>query len=369
VRSLQKLLTQDLGYDSGHIVIASVSPSAVGYEGERFRQLATELTERLAAIPGVRSVSYSRNGILSGSETNNQLLVPGFASDQRQTRDANEDEVSPGYFDVTGISILLGRPIGAQDTLTSTRVAVINQAMMKHFFHGENPLGRQFEIDDPKEKGKPFTVIGVAKDTKDHGYFLREAVPPRFYFAFQQDPKPLRLIFELSTQGDPNVVLTAVRYRIKEAAPGLPLTSLHTVRQNLEQNLDTQIVLARLSTFFGGLALLLACVGLYGIMSYTVAGRTREIGVRIALGAARSDVLELVLREAMWLVGVGLAIGIPLSLAGSRLLRTFLFEMKSTDPVSLLVVIALLALVAAAAAFIPARRATTVDPVVALRYE
>ena len=369
VRSLQKLLTQDLGYDSGHIVVASVSPSAVGYQGEKFRQLATQLAERLANIPGVRGVTYSRNGILSGSETNNQLIVPGFTSDQRQGRDANEDEVGPEYFGVTGIPILLGRAISVQDTLTSTRVAVINEAMMKHFFHSENPLGRQFEIDDPKEKGKPFTVIGVSKDTKDHGYFLRDAVPPRFYFAFQQDANPLRLIYELSTQGDPKVALTGVRSVVKQAAPELPLTSLHTVRQNLEQNLDSQIVLARLSTFFGGLALLLACVGLYGIMSYTVAGRTREIGVRIALGAGRSDVLELVLREGMWLVGIGLAIGTLVSLASGRLLHSFLFDMRSTDPMSLLVVIGLLSLVAAAAAFVPARRATKVDPVVALRHE
>ena len=369
MRSLQKLLTQDLGYDSGHIVVASVSPSAVGYEGERFRQLATELDERLSRIPGVRGVTYSRNGLLSGSETNNLLIVPGFTSDQRQGRDANEDEVGPHYFDVTGIPILLGRAIGPQDTLSTTRIAVINQAMMKHFFHGENPLGRQFEIDDPKEKGKPFTVIGVSKDTKDHGYFLRDAVPPRFYFAFQQDANPLRLIYELSTQGDPRSVLTGVRKVVKQAAPDLPLTSLHTVRQNLEQNLDSHIVLARLSSFFGGLALLLACVGLYGIMSYTVANRTREIGVRIALGAGRSDVLELVLREGMWLVGVGLAIGIPVSLASGRVLHSFLFDMRSTDLISLLMVIALLSLVAVAAALVPARRATKVDPVVALRYE
>lgn len=369
VRSLERLFRQDLGYDSGRIVAASVSPSSVGYEGESFRQLATQLAERLAAIPGVEGVTYSRNGILGGSETNNQLLVPGFASDQRDSRDAKEDEIGPDYFTVTGIPILLGRPIGPRDTLSSTRVAVINQAMMKHFFHGENPLGRQFEIDDEKEKGKPFTVIGVAKDTKDHGYFLRESVPPRFYFAFQQDRSPLRLVYELNTAGDLNLVLSDVRKAIRQAAPGLPLTSLHTVHQLLEQNLDTEIVLAKLSTFFAGLALLLASVGLYGIMSYTVAGRTREIGVRIALGAGRADVLELVLREGMWLVAVGLGIGIPLSLAGGRLLHSFLFEMRSTDPISLLSVIALLSLVAAAAAFVPARRATRVDPVVALRHE
>ena len=369
VRSLQKLLTQDLGYNSDHIVVASVSPASVGYSGESFQQLASHLAERLATIPGVHGVSYSRNGILSGSETNNQIIVPGFVSDQRQARDANEDEVGPGYFDVTGIPIVLGRAIGAKDTPTSARVAVINQAMMTHFFHGENPLGRQFEIDDPQEKGKPFTVIGVAKDAKDHGYFLREAVPPRFYFAFQQDPKPLRLLFEINTERDPNVILTAVRNRIKENAPGLPIVSIHTVREQLAANLENQIVLSRISTFFAALALLLACVGLYGIMSYTVAGRIREIGVRMALGAQHADVLQLVLREAMLLVGVGLAIGIPVSLASSRVLHGFLFGLNSTDPLSLTAVVLLLGTVAAIAGMIPARRATKINPIVALRYE
>ena len=369
VRSLQKLMSQDLGYESNRIVVAHPGASAVGYKGERMKQLAQELSARLSTIPGVRGVGYSRNGLLGGGETADAIIVPGFTAANRDDRQAREDSVAPDYFATVGIPILLGRGINAQDTATSTRVAVINQAMMKHFFHGENPLGRQFEIDDPPEKGKPFTVIGVSKDAKDHGGFLRSSTPPRFYFAFQQDREPPRFVLEVVTHRDPNTVLTEIRTQIKAADANLPIYSLYSVRYLLERNLSNQIALARLSAFFAGLALLLAGVGLYGLMSYTVAGRTREIGIRLALGAQRKDVLNLVLHEGLLLIGIGLAVGIPLSLAGSRMLHSFLFGLKGTDPVSLAMVIALLGVVGAIAGFIPARRATKVNPVVALRYE
>jgi ABC-type antimicrobial peptide transport system permease subunit len=248
-------------------------------------------------------------------------------------------------------------------------VAVVNEAMVKYFLHGENPLGRQFAIDDPAEKDKPFTVIGVSKDAKDHGWMLHEATKPRFYYAFAQDATPGMLALEINTTGDAATLINDVRAQIKAVDSNIPVAFVHTVRQLLQSNVSSQIALAELSAFFAGLALLLACIGLYGIMSYTVAGRTREIGVRMAIGAQRVDVLQLVLREGMLLVGIGIAVGIPLSLAGSRVLRSFLFGLKSTDPLSLVVVIALLGGVAAIAGFIPARRATKVNPIVALRYE
>jgi ABC-type antimicrobial peptide transport system permease subunit len=212
-------------------------------------------------------------------------------------------------------------------------------------------------------------VIGVSKDAKDHSEFLRNATPPRFYFAFKQYPAPRHFVLEIVTGGDPNMVFGEVRGQIKAVDASLPIYSIYTVRQLIDKSVGNEIALTRLSAFFAGLALLLASVGLYGITSYTVAGRTREIGVRIALGAGRADVLELVLREGMWLVGVGLAVGIPLSLASSRLLHSFLFEMKSTDPLSLVAVIVLLGVVGAVAGLIPARRATKIDPMIALRYE
>jgi len=369
VRSLQNLMSQDLGYDTNRIMVAHPGASAVGYKGERMKQLAQELSARLSAIPGVHGVSYSRNGIFGGGETANPIIVPGFASEKRDERQAREDAVSPGYFSALGIPILLGRGVGPEDTATSTRVAVVNEAMMKHFFHGENPVGRQFEIDDPDEKGKPFTVIGVSKDAKDHGGFLRTSTPPRFYFAFQQDRQPPRFVLEVVTDRDSNSVLSEMRTQIKAADASLPIYSLYSVRYLLERSLSNQIALARLSAFFAGLALLLACVGLYGIMSYTVAGKTREIGIRVALGAQRIDVLNLVMREGLLLVFLGLAIGIPLSLASSHMLHSFLFGLSGTDPVSLVIVIALLGSVGVIAGFIPARRATKVDPMVALRYE
>ena len=198
---------------------------------------------------------------------------------------------------------------------------------------------------------------------------MRSSTPPRFYFAFQQDREPPRFVLEVVTHRDPNTVLTEIRTQIKAADANLPIYSLYSVRYLLERNLSNQIALARLSAFFAGLALLLAGVGLYGLMSYTVAGRTREIGIRLALGAQRKDVLNLVLHEGLLLIGIGLAVGIPLSLAGSRMLHSFLFGLKGTDPVSLAMVIALLGVVGAIAGFIPARRATKVNPVVALRYE
>ena len=369
VRSLQKLMTQNLGFDSDRIVTARLDPMAVGYKGERMKQLAQELTSRLSTLPGVRGITYSQDGLFSGSESADAIMVPGFNAGAPKDRVAREDYVGPDYFGVVGIPILMGRGIGPQDTFSSTRVAVVNEAMVKYFFHGENPIGRQFQIDDPDEKNRPFTVIGISKDAKDHGSMLREAIPPRFYHAFQQEVDPRHFVLEVGMSGDAGSVTTELRSQILAVDSHLPIDFIRTVRHQLEGSLSNHIALAKLSAFFAGLALLLACIGLYGIMSYTVAGRTREIGLRMALGAQRINVLQLVLREGMILVVVGLAVGIPLALISSRLLSSMLYGLRSTDPISLLGVMAILAAVATLAGYIPARRATKVDPMIALRYE
>jgi predicted permease len=368
VRSLQKLMTQDFGYSRDHLVIARTDPAAAGYDPAHMKLLAEQLVARFSTAPGVRGVTYSTNGLFAGTESADAVIVPGFSGTDRD-RIALEDYVGPNYFDVVGIAVLAGRGIEQQDTATSTRVAVINEAMVKHFYGGNNPIGRQFVIDDPLEIKKPITIIGISKNAKDHGSGIREDVRPRFYLAFQQVTDPEQIILEAQVQGSPSVAAGNLQSQIKAADSRLPISFIHTLDSLVTDSAGEQIALAKLSSFFAALALLLACIGLYGVMSYTVAGRTREIGVRMALGAQRRDVMRLVLKEAMVLVVLGLAIGIPLSLASTRLLHSYLFGLNGTDPATLLIVVLVLGTVASFAAFIPARRAAGVDPNVALRYE
>jgi predicted permease len=368
VRSLQKLMTQDFGYSRDHLIIARMDPAAAGYDPNHMKLLAEQLVARISTTPGVRAVTYSANGLFAGTESADAIIVPGFTGTDRD-RIALEDYAGPNYFEVVGIPVLAGRGIEEQDTASSTRVAVVNEAMVKHFFGGNNPIGRQFIIDDAVEMKRPITIIGVSKNAKDHGSGIREDVRPRFYLAFQQVTDPEQIILEAQISGSPSGAASNLQSQIKATDSRLPIGFIHTLDSLVTDSAGEQIALAKLSSFFAALALLLACIGLYGVMSYTVAGRTREIGLRMALGAQRIDVMGLVLREAMVLVLFGLAAGIPLSLASARLLHSYLFGLRGTDPATLLIVVLLLGIVAAFAGFIPARRAAGVDPMVALRYE
>ena len=366
VRSLQKLMQQDFGYSHDHLVIARLDPASAGYIAQKMEPLATEFATRIASALNVRGITYSTNGLFSGTESADALIVPGFKD---ADRNALEDYVGPDYFGVVGIPILAGRQIEAQDTATSARVAVVNEAMAKRFFAGQNPIGRQFTIDDPAWLDKPITIVGVSHNAKDHGSGLREDVAARFYLAFQQMPDPYQIVLEAQIHGDPAAAITSIQALIKAVDSNIPISFVLTLDRLVSDSAANQIALAKLSAGFAVLALLLACVGLYGVMSYTVANRTREIGLRMALGARRGDVMGLVLREGMLLVIIGLMAGIPLALASSRILQGFLFGLKSSDPISLIAVVLLLGMVAAFAGFIPARRASKVDPMVALRYE
>ncbi|HET7207201.1 MAG TPA: ABC transporter permease, partial [Terriglobales bacterium] len=369
VRSLKKLMAQDFGYEHEHLLIARLDPAAGGYSRDKVKQLAQQLATRLASTPGVRAATYSMNGLFAGTESDDEILIPGFVPSSDRDRVAAEDYVGPDYFAAIGIPILSGRGIELQDTATSPRVAVVNEAMVKHFFAGGNPVGRQFRINDPDWIDKPITIIGVSRGAKDQGRGLRGPVAPRFYLAFQQVPDPPQLALEMRVTGVASAALSSMTSQIKAVDPQLPIAFVQTLERRIAAGAANQIALAKLSSFFAGLALLLACVGLYGVMSYTVAGRTREIGVRMALGAERQQVLISVLREGMLLVALGVLIGTPLALISSRALHSFLYGLDGTDPVSMMSVVLLLAAVSAAAGFIPARRASNVDPMVALRYE
>src|SRR5581483_4960775 len=209
LRSLQKLMTQDFGYNRKHLVIARTDPTAAGYSNEKMKPLAEQLVLRIVATPGVHAATYSDNGLFAHSESADAIIVPGFER-SADDRVANEDYVGPEYFGVVGIPILAGRGIEAQDTEASTRVAVVNQAMVKYFFAGQNPIGRQFKIDDPDWTNKPITIVGVSRNAKDHGSGLREAVKPRFYMAFQQVPEPGQIVIEAQVGGDPSASVANV---------------------------------------------------------------------------------------------------------------------------------------------------------------
>ena len=368
VRSLSNIRNVDLGYNREHLLLVATDPLAAGYNRLQISSFGNEAAGRLAHLPGVEAVSYSKNGLFSGSESANTIKVPGYDAKNEADLDAAFDEVGPGYFSAVGIPLLLGRDVGLQDTDAGPKIAVINESMAKFYFGSSNPIGRKFSIDDPEVQGQEMEIVGVARDARDHE--LKGEVRRRFYVPAMQSRRTVPgIIFEIRTVGNPAAVAEAARKEIKSMAANVPIYDVRTLNSLTERTIQDEILIARLSSFFAGLALLLASIGLYGILSYSVAGRTREIGVRIALGAQRGNVLGMVLQEAGKLVLWGVVFGIPAALLAGRLCASMLYGLKSTDPISMLLVIGLLLAVAMLASYIPARRATRVDPMVALRVE
>lgn len=368
VRTLRNLKDVDFGYEREHVLLVRPDFISAGYRHDQLPTIVRPLLERLNAIPGVVGATISENGLMSGTESADDIKVEGYTPRQDKDAVAFDDWVGPDYFKIVGIPILLGRGIGPQDVSTSQPVAVINESMAKFYFPGVNPIGRKFVIDDENQRQRQIEIVGVSRDVRDHD--LREAIPRRFFLAYYQSVLgDLEGHFEIRTAGDPNSVIEAVRKQVRDFDPNVTIRSVDTLDSLVDDSLSQEKLVAQLSSFFGGLALLLACIGLYGVMSYAVSGRTREIGLRMALGAQRQDVLWMVLKEALILVLAGLAIGIPAALGGSRLMLSMLFALSTVDPVSMTIAITLMLLVATLAGYIPARRATRVDPMVALRYE
>ncbi|HET9838674.1 MAG TPA: ABC transporter permease [Candidatus Angelobacter sp.] len=368
VRSLSNIRNVDLGYNREHLLLVSTDPLAAGHSKQQITSFANEVISRAAQLPGVKAASYSKNGLFSGSESGDTIKVPGYVPKNDSDLVVAFDEVGPGYFDAVGIPMLLGRDIGLQDTESSPKIAVINETMARFYFGSTNPVGRKFMVDDPDFNGQELEIAGVARDARDHE--LKGQVQRRFYFPSRQSTRTVPgIIFEIRTVGDPSAVADAARKQIKSLDENVPVYSVSTLNDLTNRSIRDEILIAKLSSFFAGLALLLASIGLYGILSYSVAGRTREIGVRIALGAQRSAVLSMILREAGKLVLLGILFGVPAALLAGRLCSAMLFGLSSTDPQSLLLVVGLLLVVALLASYVPARRATKVDPMVALRVE
>ena len=368
LRSFQKLAQTKLGYDSEHLLQFSIVPPK-GYQGAAVNQFHKQLLERLQAISGVRNASLSLSGLFSDIDLGMNLSIDGYQPAPGQQMTANNDYVGPKYFSTADIPILSGREIGPQDEGNAPLVGVINQTMARTFFGDTNPMGRQIKASAPFGV-LDFTVVGIVADSKHDD--LRTPSGSWFYTPFfhaSRHPNFSWATNEVRLSGNAPAVVTAIRAAIKDVSPLIEMPEIHAIDELASQTITTDRLITSLSSCFGGLALLLACIGLYGVMSYNVARRTNEIGIRMALGAQRRTVFRLIAGQGMTLVLIGIVIGLAAALALTRLISSLLFGVSPTDSLTFVAVAVVLAAVALLACYIPARRATKVDPLVALRYE
>jgi predicted permease len=359
LRTLVKLRSVDLGFNPRSLLLFEVSPEQSGYKEEEVKRLYQQMLSRVSALPGVASASFSRFALVSQSLNSGDFWIRGEA----HPIDAEVDDlpVGPRFFETMGIPILGGRGITAEDVGGTRNVAVINEALSRRYFAGQNPLGREFGAG--RHFKDTYEIVGVSGNAKYDE--VSKDVAPTYY-------TPLRdgsASFTLRTAIDPKTLIPTVRRAVREIGPKLPILSIQTQTEQIDKTLFEQRLIADLSSLFGILALVLACVGLYAVVSYGVAQRTNEIGIRLALGAERRDILVLVLRQGLVLTLAGLAIGVIGAMVLTRLVAAFLYGVKPTDLVTFLGGSFVLLGVETVASYIPARRATKVDPMVALRYE
>jgi len=369
VRSFRNLSETQLGYDRDHLLEFFVDPLSYGYHPTEIPALDQSILLRIDAIPGVAGATLIDNPLMSGRDSNSPVTIEGQKPSPGDDAHARWAMVGPNFFSTTGIPILEGREITDGDSGNGQRVGVINQTMARKFFPHSNPVGQRAFVHTTSGQA-PFIIVGVVQDSKQHS--AKEKALPRFYVPYFNpigNDWTAGAAIIVRTAGDPSSFLSAIRSVVKQAAPNLPTVAMETMNQRLSDSLVTDRMIADLSGAFGMLAVVLVCIGLYGVMAYATSGRTNEIGIRIALGAQRSGILWLILRESLLLVLIGAAIGVPLVFAAGKWISSLLFGLQPADPVALAFAIALMFVIGVLASYIPARRATRVDPMVALRQE
>ena len=363
-----RLASLDTGFNRDGVLLVDVDLRPGHYPADRRQEAYREMRDRMRAIPGVRVVAQSDNPPLCGCGAVWELEIEGYRARSREDATVTTRTVSAGFFQAMGIPILAGRDFGEHDTPASPAVAVINQALAERYFAGESPVGRHFRIDRAGRLSEPVEIVGVVGNAK-YGS-LREELQPTVFAPWGQDTTPYpQTAFELRTAGgDPTALITAVKAAVAEVNRHVSL-QFTTLADKADRSISRERLLAALSGFFGALALLLAGIGLYGVMSYNVARRRNEMGIRMALGAEPGGLLRMVLGEVAAVAVCGLAVGIALALASTRLIASLLYGVPPNDPRTLALAAAVLAGVAAAAGYVPARRASRMDPMAALREE
>ncbi|MGB9077301.1 MAG: ABC transporter permease [Terracidiphilus sp.] len=387
LRTLRNLVTQDYGFERSHLLLTEFNASLAGYKPSQTPGLQQQLLERLSALPGVRSVALAATPPISGGNWSSDITIPGYTPAPKESMNSKLNRVSGQYFETVGIKIVAGRAINDSDTANRQKVAVINQAIAKRFFPKGDAVGRSLSIDIDDVKG-PWQIVGIARDTKAGD--PRSSAPLRMTYiplaqidafnpvdpsaqattspaAPEENQDRVANLILLRTTGDPANTIADLRAMVTSIDPNLPLTKITTIRDQVDDFISHDQLLSTLTTLFAVLALLLAAIGLYGVMSYNVVRRTNEIGIRIALGAQTPAVQWMILSESLVLLAIGVGLGLPLTLLTTTYIKGQLFGLSALDPVTFGVALLVVSAMTLLAAWLPARRATKVDPMVALR--
>jgi predicted permease len=365
-RSLYNLRVLDPGFRSERLVVFSLDPALSGYDEKGVQAFAVRLQEELRGVPGVANAAPTTGSLMSNSVWSRTVKIEGRERKEGEDWNPQTNGVAPGFMDTIGFAIVAGRDFAPTDTAGAPKVVVVNQAFVRYYLQGANPIGLRIGWGRPTDTYE-LEIVGVVKDARINN--MRDEVPRMVYVPLAQEEHVSGFAFYVRTALPEQAVIPAVRQAAARLDPQIPIYDLKTMETEISESLFAERMVAVLSAAFGLLATLLAAVGLYGVMSYSVARRTREIGIRLALGAPRERVLTMVLREVGVLGAWGLGLGLPLALALSRLLSAQLFGLPPHDPLTLACATVLLACVTVLAGLVPARRAMRVDPMLALRYE
>ncbi len=367
VRTLHNLKSLNVGFETDHLVTFGVQPTLAGYRPDQTRDLHKQVLLTLAGLPGVRSVAGTTDPELANDNTSNNITLAGYKEKENEDMNVESPNVSPGYFSTMGMPLLAGRELTEQDREGTPKVAVVNESFARHYFSEAQQAVGHYYCKGGGDVKSDIEIVGVVKDAKHTG--VRQEITRTIFTPYLQESDPGAMTFYVRTWQSPESAEATLRRAMQTLDSKLVLDNFRTMQEQIDDNLIAERVIAILASSFGALAVLMAAVGLYGVLAYSTAQRTREIGIRIALGADRGSVVRMVLVEVLWLAGISVAVAVPASLLLTRAVRSQLFGISSSDPLTLVVVTLLVAMVALASALLPARRAAKTDPIVALRYE
>jgi predicted permease len=365
LRTLFALRSVDAGFRTDHLILFSINPPATRYAAGKSVAVHSSLEEDFAAIPGVQAVTATSMTYIGNSMSNEGFLPEGEKSDENKQQAEDVNSVGSSFFTTMGIPIVAGRAFNAQDTATSPKVAVINQALARKRFANVNPIGKEFNTGN-EATGK-HRIVGICADNRYSN--LRDDPPAQFFLLYRQAHKIGGMNYAIRTRMEPDALVPALRRVVEKADRDLPIVDIRTQQEQIDSTMQTERVFASLTAGFGLLALTLACVGIYGIMAYSVANRRNEIGIRLALGAQPGQVRGMILRESTWLAVAGILVGVGAALGLTRLVKSMLYGIEPNDPMTICSGVVVLLAVAMAASWIPARRAARVQPMEALRHE